>query len=87
MYLDAKLHWHKHQRIILQKAQRALSSLSTTSYSTWGFPVLCCGLYRAVLTEYRIKGEMRKVGWFSQERSVKECEGVWWNVVVVTPDQ
>ena len=22
-----------------------------------------------------------------QERSVKECEGVWWNVVVVTPDQ
>ena len=47
----------------------------------------CCGLYCAVLTEYRIKGEMWKVGWFSQERSVKECEGVWWNVVVVTPDQ
>ena len=48
---------------------------------------LCCGLYCAVLTEYRIKGEMRKAGWFSQERSVKEREGVWWNVVVVTPDQ
>ena len=47
----------------------------------------CCGPYRAVLTEYRIKGEMRKAGWFSQERSVKEREGVWWNVVVVTPDQ
>ena len=47
----------------------------------------CCGLYCAVLTEYRIKGEMRKAGWFSQERSVKEREGVWWNVVVVTPDQ
>ena len=46
----------------------------------------CCGPYRAVLTEYRIKGEMWKAGWFSQERSVKECEGVWWNVVVVTPD-
>ena len=30
---------------------------------------------------------MWKVGWFSQERSVKECEEVWWNVVVVTPDQ
>ena len=30
---------------------------------------------------------MRKAGWFSQERSVKEREGVWWNVVVVTPDQ
>ena len=30
---------------------------------------------------------MWKVGWFSQERSVKEHEGVWWNVVVVTPDQ
>ena len=40
VYLDAKLHWHKHQRIILQKAQKALSSLSRTSYSTWGFPVL-----------------------------------------------
>ena len=26
------------------------------------------------------------MGWFLQERSVKECEGVWWNVVVVTPD-
>ena len=49
--------------------------------------LLCCGLYRAVLTEYRIKSEMRKAGWFSQERSVKEREGVWWNVVVVTPDQ
>ena len=36
----------------------------------------CCGLYRAVLTKYRIKGEMWKAGWFSQERSVKECEGV-----------
>ena len=56
---------------------------STVNYSR-GF---CCGLYCAVLTEYRIKGEMWKVGWFSQERSVKECEGVWWNVVVVTPDQ
>ena len=30
---------------------------------------------------------MQKVGWFSQERSVKECEGVWWNMVVMTPDQ
>ena len=30
---------------------------------------------------------MRKAGWFSQERSVKEREGVWWNVVVMTPDQ
>ena len=39
VYLDAKLHWHKHQRIILQKVQKALSSLSRTSYSTWGFPV------------------------------------------------
>ena len=47
----------------------------------------CCGPYRAVLTEYRIEGEMRKAGWFSQERSVKEREEVWWNVVVVTPDQ
>ena len=47
----------------------------------------CCGLYCAVLTEYRIKGEMWKAGWFSQERSVKKCEGVWWNMVVVTPDQ
>ena len=49
--------------------------------------VRCCSLYCAVLTEYRIKGEMWKAGWFLQERSVKECEGVWWNVVVVTPDQ
>ena len=48
---------------------------------------ICCGLYRAVLTKYRIKGKMRKAGWFSQERSVKERKGVWWNVVVVTPDQ
>ena len=47
----------------------------------------CCSLYHTVLTEYRIKGEMWKAGWFSQERSVKECEGVWWNMVVVTPDQ
>ena len=47
----------------------------------------CCSLYCAVLTEYRIKGKMWKTGWFSQERSVKECERVWWNVVVVTPDQ
>ena len=30
---------------------------------------------------------MRKAGWFSQKRSVKERKGVWWNVVVVTPDQ
>ena len=30
---------------------------------------------------------MWKAGWFSQERGVKECEGVWWNMVVVTPDQ
>ena len=29
---------------------------------------------------------MWKVGWFLQERSVKEREGVWWNMVVVTPD-
>ena len=50
MYLDAKLHWHKHQRIILQKAQKALSSLSRTSYSTWGFPVLTARLvYTAIL--------------------------------------
>ena len=48
---------------------------------------LCCGLYCAVLTECRIKGKMWKVGWFLQKRSVKECEGVWWNIVVVTPDQ
>ena len=50
MYLDAKFHWHKHQRIILQKAQKALSSLSRTSYSTWGFPVLTAHLvYTAIL--------------------------------------
>ena len=50
MYLDAKLHWHKHQRIILQKAQKALSSLSRTSYSTWGFPVHTSRLvYTAIL--------------------------------------
>ena len=50
VYLDAKLHWHKHQRIILQKAQKALSSLSRTSYSTWGFPVLTsCLVYTAIL--------------------------------------
>ena len=50
MYLDAKLHWHKHQRIILQKAQKALSSLSRTSYSTWGFPVLTSHhVYTAIL--------------------------------------
>ena len=50
VYLDAKLHWHKHQRIILQKAQKALSSLSRTSYSTWGFPVLTARLvYTAIL--------------------------------------
>ena len=50
MYLDAKLHWHKHQRIILQKAQKALSSLSRTSYSTWSFPVLtACLVYTAIL--------------------------------------
>ena len=50
VYLDAKLHWHKHQRIILQKAQKALSSLSRTSYSTWGFPVLTSRLvYTAIL--------------------------------------
>ena len=30
---------------------------------------------------------MQKAGWFLQERSVKEREGVWWNMVVVTPDQ
>ena len=50
VYLDAKLHWHKHQRIILQKAQKALSSLSRTSYSTWGFPVHTSHLvYTAIL--------------------------------------
>ena len=50
MYLDAKLYWHKHQRIILQKAQKALFSLSRTSYSTWGFPVLTSYLvYTAIL--------------------------------------
>ena len=50
VYLDAKLHWHKHQRIILQKAQKALSSLSRTLYSTWGFPVLTSRLvYTAIL--------------------------------------
>ena len=50
VYLDAKLHWHKHQRTILQKAQKALSSLSRTSYSTWGFPVLTSRLvYTAIL--------------------------------------
>ena len=50
VYLDAKLHWHKHQRIILQKAQKALSSLSRTSYSTWGFPVHTSRLvYTAIL--------------------------------------
>ena len=50
VYLDAKLHWHKHQRPILQKAQKALSSLSRTSYSTWGFPVLTSRLvYTAIL--------------------------------------
>ena len=50
VYLDAKLHWHKHQRIILQKAQKALSSFSRTSYSTWGFPVLTSRLvYTAIL--------------------------------------
>ena len=50
VYLDAKLHWHKHQRIILEKAQKALSSLSRTSYSTWGFPVLTSRLvYTAIL--------------------------------------
>ena len=47
---DTKLHWHKHQRIILQKAQKALSSLSRTLYSTWGFPVLTsCLVYTAIL--------------------------------------
>ena len=40
-----------------------------------------------VLTKYRIKSKMWKAGWFSQERSVKKCKGVWWNMVVVTPDQ
>ena len=50
MYLDAKLQWHKHQRIIFQKAQRALSSLSRTSYSTWGLPVPTSRLvYTAIL--------------------------------------
>ena len=50
MYLDAKLQWHKHQRIILQKAQRALFSLSRTSYSTWGLPVPTSRLvYTAIL--------------------------------------
>ena len=50
VYLDAKLHWHKHHRIILQKAQKALSSLSRTSYSTWGFPVhTSCLVYTAIL--------------------------------------
>ena len=50
VYLDAKLHWHKHQRIILQKVQKALSSLSRTSYSTWGFPVHTSRLvYTAIL--------------------------------------
>ena len=50
MYLDAKLHWHKHQKIILQKVQKALSSLSRTSYSNWGFPVLtACFVYTAIL--------------------------------------
>ena len=48
--VESKLHWHKHQRIILQKAQKALSSLSRTSYSTWGFPVLTARLvYTAIL--------------------------------------
>ena len=50
VYLDAKLQWHKHQRIILQKAQRALTSLSRTSYSTWGLPVPTSRLvYTAIL--------------------------------------
>ena len=50
VYLDAKFHWHKHQRIILQKAQKALSSLSRTSYSTWGFPAhTSCLVYTAIL--------------------------------------
>ena len=30
---------------------------------------------------------MWKLGWFLQERSVKKCEEVWWNIVVMTPDQ
>ena len=50
VYFDAKLQWHKHQRIVLQKAQRALSSLSRTSYSTWGFPLLTARLiFTAIL--------------------------------------
>ena len=50
VYLDAKVHWHKYKRIILQKAQKALSSLSRTSYSTWGFPVLTsCLVYTTIL--------------------------------------
>ena len=61
-------------------SQKTFKGIKT---ETW---VRCCSLYYAVLTEYRIKGKMWKAGWFLQERSVKECEGVWWNVVVVTPD-
>ena len=38
---------------------------------------VCCGLYYAILTEYKIKGEMWKAGWFLQKRSVKKCEEVW----------
>ena len=54
VYLDAKLHWHKHQRIILQKAQKALSSLSRTSYYTWDFPVLTSRfVYTAILRSLR----------------------------------
>ena len=30
---------------------------------------------------------MWKAGWFLQKRSVKKCEEVWWNIVVITPDQ
>ena len=41
---------NKHQTIILQKAQKALSSLSRTSYSIWDFPVLTvCLVYTAIL--------------------------------------
>ena len=53
MYLDSKPHKYKHQRIIFQEVQKALSSLSRTSYSTWDFPVLTSNLvYTAILRSF-----------------------------------
>ena len=50
LYFDSKLVWKKHQKIMLQKVSKYFSTLSRTTYSTWGLPVLTAHhVYTAIL--------------------------------------